>query len=43
VQRDVAGIRVKDGDNLRFGVRAGDVVGDELKVENGDGQIAFER
>ena len=39
----MAGICVKDGDDLRLGVRVGDIVCDELKVENGGRQITFER
>lgn len=43
VQRLMAGIGMKDSDDLRLGVGAGDIVGDELKVENRGRQIAFER
>jgi hypothetical protein len=30
----MAGIGMKDSDDLRLGVGVGDIVGDELKVEN---------
>jgi hypothetical protein len=43
VQCHVARIRVKDRNNLGLGVPVGDVVLDELKVENGGWQIPFER
>src|SRR5215813_7183088 len=43
VQRHVAGVRVKHGDKLGLGVPTGDVVPDELQVENRSGQITLER
>ena len=43
VQRRVAGIGVKDGDHLGFGVRVVDIAGDGLEVEDRGRQIAFER
>jgi len=43
MQHHMAGICVKDGNDLRLGVRVGDIVCDELKVENGGRQITFER
>jgi len=43
VQRHVGRIRVKDRNNLGLGVPVGDVVLDELKVEDGSRQIPFDR
>ena len=43
VQRHVARIRVKDRDHLSLGIPVGDVVLDELKVEDRSRQIPFER
>src|SRR5262249_38938214 len=43
IQRRVAGIRVKDGDDLGIGLPLGDVILDEQKVKNRSGQISFER
>ena len=34
MQRHMAGIGMKDSDDLRLGVGVGDIIGDELKVEN---------
>jgi hypothetical protein len=38
----MAGIRVKHGDDLRLGMPLGDVIFDELDVENRSREIAFE-
>jgi hypothetical protein len=43
VQRHVAGVRVKDGDNIGVGVPAGSVIPDKLEVEDRSGQIPLER
>ena len=42
VQPHMAGIRVKYGDDLRLGMPIGDVIFDELEVENRSREIAFE-
>jgi hypothetical protein len=42
VQRHMASIRVKYGDDLRFGIPIGDVIFDELELENRSREIAFE-
>src|SRR5215472_4081838 len=43
MQRDVAGIRVKDCDDFSLRFPIGAVIHDELKVEKRSGQIPFER
>jgi hypothetical protein len=42
MQRDVTGVRVKDRNDLRLGVPTGDVVLDELHVEDRGRQVPFE-